>query len=1142
MLFFTNIRSVATYESKLLIRSWFFKVFTVLAILFITFYNIMNLTGENSSWNWQLMAIPANLPYMNLMILNVGQAIIAIFLASDFLKRDKKLDTSEVFYVHPLSNAEYVLGKIWGNMRVFILLNAIILGIAFIFNFVAEGVSVDFPAYLYYFLIISVPTLIYIFGLSIFLMLALKNQALTFVILLGYIGISVFYIEERFFGTFDYMTLYFPILKSTIIGFPNLQSILLQRGIYLLLGLTFIALTIVLFKRLPNSWKSSRPWIVIAILLFAGAFASAWTYVSGFKTQDSMRKRYTEVNNKYVNSPKMVVDDYKISVEQHESSLSAQVAITGKALAASDKFTFTLNPGLQVTGMTRNGKDINYETDHQILTVDMGEQIAKDSTISLTISYEGIINPNICYLDIPEETRTARASVHMFTYDKQYAVQKPNFLLLTPETYWYPRAGTSYSSTNPSWQQTYFSRFELDVKPLPGLTPVSQGAVTLAEDSTTFRFVPEFPLQSATLVIANYEKRSIVDPKDSVEYSIYNVVGNDIYTAAFDSIKLDTIPTLIQDVKNNIYRQLKLEYPFKRFSIVEVPLSFSTYERTWTQAHETMQPEMVLYPERASKSYDKGLVKRKKLQKKWAKDYENRELSDAESEIRLIQNFLWEFNRSEGNMQFNQSSRGKYNISSGGSNPYYIFPQLYNFKYNIYSDEWSIANRMIEVYLQKTDANSGFYDWRRDFNGISDNEKASLLMQKRTFKDLISDPEQRPMVNSFLELKAGLLFAPVEQAIGVVQFRDTIYEILEQNRFRNIKFETLLDSLSGMAQTDLKPQIANWNEKAVLPVFEISTPDVIRVKSQGTETYELMITFSNTSDYPGTLKMDIPKVSLNAEDGKEVSRIITLEPGECKREVIYFEEFPNRVNVNTLVSGNLPSLLNMNVQDVTSEKRDYRYPEGETVIDYEDASNPDEIIVDNEDEQLFELSKSEPIGYLPRWLDQTVKSEIKYSGISWWNPPIEWTVTTGNNYFGKAVRSAHVIKSGKGSQTATWKIPLPEKGEYDLFYYFTKPQDMRWGGRGHEKREYRFKIDYDKETEEAFLDMNRSDEGWVQLGTYFFDSDTVRVTLDNKVAGRAVIADAVKLESRIIGREKKPSRRSGQRQFSISGGSVVISR
>lgn len=32
MTFLSNIQSVAKYESKLLIRSWFFRVFTVLAI------------------------------------------------------------------------------------------------------------------------------------------------------------------------------------------------------------------------------------------------------------------------------------------------------------------------------------------------------------------------------------------------------------------------------------------------------------------------------------------------------------------------------------------------------------------------------------------------------------------------------------------------------------------------------------------------------------------------------------------------------------------------------------------------------------------------------------------------------------------------------------------------------------------------------------------------------------------------------------------------------------------------------------------------------------------------------------------------------------------------------------------------------
>ena len=194
MTFISNIQSVAKYESKLLIRSWFFRVFTVLAVAII---NFMLFVSEDSGGIWIATAIPSNIPYLILLLLNTGQAVIAIFLASDFLKRDKKLDTSEVFYVRPLSNAEYVIGKIWGNLRVFLLLNLIIMGITMAFNLTVG--EVDWVAYLLYFFLISVPTLIFIIGLAIFLMLVLKNQALTFVLLLGYIGLTVFYIEDKYY-------------------------------------------------------------------------------------------------------------------------------------------------------------------------------------------------------------------------------------------------------------------------------------------------------------------------------------------------------------------------------------------------------------------------------------------------------------------------------------------------------------------------------------------------------------------------------------------------------------------------------------------------------------------------------------------------------------------------------------------------------------------------------------------------------------------------------------------------------------------------------------------------------------------------------------------------------------------------------
>ena len=44
-----------------------------------------------------------------------AQSVIAIFLAGSFLKRDKKLDTAEVIYVRPMSNAIISSGKHGGS-------------------------------------------------------------------------------------------------------------------------------------------------------------------------------------------------------------------------------------------------------------------------------------------------------------------------------------------------------------------------------------------------------------------------------------------------------------------------------------------------------------------------------------------------------------------------------------------------------------------------------------------------------------------------------------------------------------------------------------------------------------------------------------------------------------------------------------------------------------------------------------------------------------------------------------------------------------------------------------------------------------------------------------------------------------------
>ena len=88
MLSIYNIWNVARIETKTLLRSWFFRIFSILALVILFFFNLELLTDVGSP-RWMSRGIPASIPYVNLLILNTVQAAIAVFLASDFLKRDK---------------------------------------------------------------------------------------------------------------------------------------------------------------------------------------------------------------------------------------------------------------------------------------------------------------------------------------------------------------------------------------------------------------------------------------------------------------------------------------------------------------------------------------------------------------------------------------------------------------------------------------------------------------------------------------------------------------------------------------------------------------------------------------------------------------------------------------------------------------------------------------------------------------------------------------------------------------------------------------------------------------------------------------------------------------------------------------------
>lgn len=1106
-----NISSIAKYEVTTLLRSWFFRIFALLAIVFLFFFNLI-IQVVDQGQNWDFRAISSAIPYVNLLLLNTVQAIIAIFLASDFLKRDKKLDTTDVIYIRSMSNGEYVAGKTLGNLGVFVILNLIILSEALIFNMISDTVAVNWLAYLQYFLIISVPTLLFILGLSFFVMSILKNQAITFILLLGYVAITIFYLNTKYYYLFDYMAYSMPLLNSDFIGFGNLPAILVHRGMYACFGIAFIFLTISLLKRLPQSPYSNKITLIPALLFFVAGVWLGNKHVSTFAQNQKLREDIRALNDANLAVQRLKVESYNIELHHKGNNIevTAKLKVSNPAAQANDHFIFSLNPGLKISKVSYNGQTI--EPKRNLHLIDFtGQRLEPGQTADLEFVYSGTLNEAVCFLDVDDKTLQEPYRANMFQIDKRSAIVSPDYVLLTRESNWYPVAGTGFGRQNKQWMQKQFSSFDITVNTRPGLTAISQGK-TEHKDGV-FHFTNSHNLDQASVIIGDYEQRT--DTIDGLEFNLFIHKDHDYFSEFFKPIK-DTIPTLIGEALKDYERKIDMYYPFERFSLVEVPAQFCSYPRTLIGEREQIQPETILFPEKGLLIEEADFAGSVKRMERWGRG-DQANTTPEEKKTIAFNNFLGMFTQASGRANFNRN--GGNDQVEEKTNALYFFPLFYNHTYFVQSDQWPITNRIFEAYLRQS-SESGAQGWMRQFQGMTENEKANLALLDYSFAQLLDDKSKIQIIDNVIQLKGSALFSIIKRKAGDEAFDDFMFYFLKSIKFNSTSIEDFNARIQQQFGTDLLPYMQKWFSSKELPGYLIG--DVNAVNVLDGDRLKTMVKFkiTNTETTEGIVMVQFRlgegggpgrgRFGGGGANMETVEKLIYL-PGTKTKEVSYLlEGTPRNITINTLTSKNIPAELMLPLDNIEEDSKATPF-EGEKEVDIPvRLAEEGEFICDDED-PTFRCTVSEDQSLLQKLLLSDDQTKERFIGMNNWRPPRTWRATTNSNYFGKFIRSAHYVKSGDGSKKATWNIPLKEAGTYEVYTYLAKNRRGRGFGRNEDEGgQYTYTI-YAENKEEVVVDLKTIDTGWNSLGSFYFSGDTVKVELGNKTTGQIVIADAIKL-------------------------------
>ena len=1112
-----NLNIISKYEVKLLLRSWLFRIFAILSILGLTGFIIIQFTGILNSWrsSWSSVSVfsfmALNVTYYYVLV----QSIIVVLLAGNFLKRDKKLDTAEVIYVKAMSNTDYVLGKTLGILKVFIGLNIIMLIIGAFINTTVNQIPLNIYPYIIYILIISIPSIIFVLGLSFTIMNLVNNQAITFIIMLGITVLSLIYGPLYFNGLFDLFGINIPNAISGITGFAHPKILFLQRFSYLLCGIGFITLTCGIINRLANKPWKSKALIISGLIITLVACIVGYNHYSQNNKILSQRQVYREIFKEYAEKPNVSMTQSDINIKTSKNYLEAENKIT---VANNNKFDLNkiilyLNPALKIESLSSESQKLSFTRNHQVIIVD--KKLLSGGKKELDIKYRGQIDENICYTDISDEDffkifnleNKIRGSKIRPGY--KFAYLDKNYTLLTPECMWYP---TTTSISNPN--SKYYLKKDFTLYKLKVYTPlnkiaISQGKMIRKNDSTMFSNGKA--LLGLSLSIADYEKKSIV--VDSIEYGLYYYKGHDFFSRYFSHMQDTIIPT-IREFKEDIERNNNETYKFNKLLFVEAPVHFANYQRAWKGHMENEQAEIIYIGEKGSNISSDFSFYKKQISRRSGRDLQG-ESTPEEEEVRIFKRFFRDLLSGERSWFIN--SKNQISIS----------PLLFSHTRYILSNKYPIFG-VIANYLQ----NSSSTETRRRMTSIINNtQRANYYLGSNSFKDALKDSLlKEDILIEIIKLKANELRNYIESFISAEELETFFKNFYKLKLCKEILYEDFTNEFYKKFNINLDEYISLWYSIKSSPSFFLRQFEVKITEINETTKYQINFKVYNQSDVDGILSTNYRIFSQSGSRGRNRQRndnsnnknnYYIIKAHKAYNIKIITDDIPSLFKINTNISNNLPSEYSYSFNDVSIHTKDTLaglFEINPTIFD----NNSSDIIIDDTDPG-FKIIESNTKHKLKDLFIK--KDDDKYHNFSTWRIPSKWTRIAAEYCYGDIIHSAYYKKAGTGLNYAEWTTSIIKEGTYEIFIWNGNFESnlnylnvgMRIGGNRFMSRmmsnskEQTYNVKYNIQKKETItLDLKKETVGWISLGTFYLNKGKVTITLTDRVKSSYVIADAVK--------------------------------
>ncbi len=528
-----------------------------------------------------------------------------VFLAFDIANQRSVDRIAEVLDSKPVSNVEYLLGRVIGItflVWLIVALNVLAMhSIGLISSVFGLGISEPFQlASLLNLLLLDAPvTLVFWCSLVVFLSVLLRVRVLVGGCALVMIVVWFIFTTN---ATYSLLPIVSPSSNSSlfiseiVMEYPSWPT-LITRLASLAGALLFLALGSWYFARFDGtSLLKNATFVTISAILSISSIFIAFLYTIGqqWELDKWTRALAQTTSSSSIDLERISGNVTVIPGKKLEIDLSLTISAAG---ARSDSFTFVFNPGMVVRNLEVDGKAAGFSFRNGILELIGEEPFGKSSNIVVRVVAAGVPNPRFAYieaaadyLDKPDVSARVPALV-----GTDASVFSANYVALMPGSHWYPVPVRASSERIGSRDPKDFFELDLTVEvvgkqwQLVGLGGESEHSGT----STLARMSPTCSINEIGILAADFRSSSIEINDTRFELFLHKKHAANLQLPDFDAAVLeDQARDLLR-----IFKKSGLGFPCDSLDLVEVPSQLRTVGGGWRMESKSFLPGVVLLKE-----------------------------------------------------------------------------------------------------------------------------------------------------------------------------------------------------------------------------------------------------------------------------------------------------------------------------------------------------------------------------------------------------------------------------------------------------------------------------------------------------------------------------------------------------------------